>query len=868
MGFKFRNPFGEVQDTDSTYTVRDAHGNITDSASVYSVRDAFGNVVLSDTIFPVRDAYGGIVTSDNPIPLRNAYGEVEEFNYGGATPLVQGPWYDQFGGTGSISGRTLDSGGATWTEQRYLGTGTVTNQTGGNVIGSGTNPQQGFAYVNRAASAGNMWVTRRGMTQGTLGIQTNTYVLADHIGISGSTARWMHCASQNNTGLATTMDIRSYNESNVSTLFGANTINTFISPGDSTTVRYAGLDTGSPTAALYVNGQRIVTPQPITVATNPITNNYGMRGATVMSVDEFRLADPDTDRFIELIAPGKNIHCGANGDVQGVVTFRVRGGMPAAGDLRYSLINETTGSVITGHDNQPISNLQTGVTIGVNPTDDTAAQIGRCTIGTLTTAQLAGDAPFSILLSRTDVTVGTIAASKSPPIRRSVCGVPVGQSLAQQGYAANGTVGNGEPNTTPTNDWVYDCTNQYGTADLWLGSSVDHRVRRQRSSGGTDSAPNKQFAGVLQGLTGLPVGLGMGGIGGTLQAQRNNDTTYLAAMQIGMANMYCRPGYIIDLGGQFELQDPTNGGIYADFAACFADYPNQIMEEQDGIDLLCGLTPRMLVPLGPVLGSSDVNSQRMKRLFAVTMQADYPTRVVRGPYLDCCYRANQTNAQSDVYHLSSTTLSFGTAPVVTHLNSGYGLQRRRLARRLAHLRDPIANPSDFNGPRMTGAAKTSATTIDVTFDPNGGTLALRNTGYLPSIGAAADFRCGLDFLTVADSLDFNAGNALFPTNATVTGNVVTFTFGASLPATVYVCVARGARPFFRNPNDYTLHVGSGGTGTNAIGLDPFTRASMVCSDYTGAEFNDFNGTTTTWVEVQPYWGPSPTINNQDYIAVT
>jgi hypothetical protein len=384
-------------------------------------------------------------------------------------------------------------------------------------------------------------------------------------------------------------------------------------------------------------------------------------------------------------------------------------------------------------------------------------------------------------------------------------------------------------------------------------------VRRQRSSTGTDSSPSKQFAGVLQGLTGLPTGLGFGGWGGTLQAQRNNDPTYIAAMQVGLANMYCRPGYIIDLGGQFELQDPTTGGLYPDFEACFTDYPNQIIEEQDNIDLLCGLTPRMLVPLGPVLGSSDVNTQRMKRLFAVTMQADYPTRVVRGPYLDCCYRVNQTNAQSDVYHLSSTTLSFGTAPVVTHLNSGYGLQRRRLARRLAHLRDPITNPSDFNGPRMLSAVR-SGSTIEVTFDPNGGTLALRNTGYL------SDFRCGLDFLTVADSLDFNTSNAIYPTNATVLGNVVTFTF-ASIPGTIYVCAARGARPFYRGLNVYTLHSGSGGSGTDAIGLDPFTRASMVCSDYTGAEFNDFNGTTTAWVEVQPYWGPSPTINNQDYITV-
>jgi hypothetical protein len=86
VGFKFRNPFGVVQDTDNEYTLRDAYGNIVSSASPYAIRDANGNVFLSNTVFKVRDAYGNLVNSPGPILLRNAYGEVEEFSFTEVTP--------------------------------------------------------------------------------------------------------------------------------------------------------------------------------------------------------------------------------------------------------------------------------------------------------------------------------------------------------------------------------------------------------------------------------------------------------------------------------------------------------------------------------------------------------------------------------------------------------------------------------------------------------------------------------------------------------------------------------------------------------------------------------------------------------------
>ena len=104
----------------------------------------------------------------------------------------------------------------------------------------------------------------------------------------------------------------------------------------------------------------------------------------------------------------------------------------------------------------------------------------------------------------------------------------------------------------------------------------------------------------------------------------------------------------------------------------------------------------------------------------------------------------------------------------------------------------------------------------------------------------SDFRGGLDFAT-----DTGFTALVYPTAASVTGNVVTFTF-ASLSSSIYVRSGWGARPFARNLNAFTLHTGSGGAGTDAVFLDMPNRASMVCSDYAG---NDF-GTATYWVEVQ------------------
>ena len=793
-----------------------------------------------------------------------------------APTLIQGPIYDGFSGSGGLTGRTTDAGGGSYVLNQYTGTAREAFIVGSSRVISNltSNPQEVFGYIER--SADRMWVRRQVDTDAASGVATSQRPIADHVTIGTGVANWMYLNSSSTTGTVSDVGLRSTTAANIQTNLGTNSNFAQILAGDQLTVRYEGLLGGAPTARGYVNGQAITDAIAWNTTTNPVTHRYGFRGSTACSFGEFWVISPVNDRSIELICPGRTVQQNSNGDVQMKLTFRAYPDMPSAANLRYSFIDAATGTPVTGHNEQPISNLVVSPSVGILETSE-AANVATCFTGTMASASVP--ATFRVQLKRLDVTGGSVSIALSPILRRGNVVVFGGQSLSQQMWAAVGTAGSGVSATAPTNHFCFDATNQYGTADLDISTGGNYpRVRTQRRNTTTDAGPTNQFAGVLQALTaGRPVMMGLSGWGGTLQAARNNlvtNPTFRERLLIGLANAHYKHAYFIDTSGQFELDDPTNtangGPYYNSFREAIdgrvspftAGYEAQLMIEQDAIDGMCGASVRMLCPVN-VLGSTDANQQEFRRLQAITIPANRPGRVVRGPYLAACYRSNQVNNTTfDKYHLSPTTYT-----TLGHTNSGYGMQARRMARRVAHLLDPVSNPSDFNGPRMISAVRASATTIDVTFDPNGGTLNVRNTGYLPSIGAAADWRCGLDFLTVADSTDFNPANALFPTNATVVGNVVTFTFGATLPTTIYVCAARGSFPFARNPTSYARYDGVGGTGgTDAIHLDMTLRASMVCSDYTGSEFNG-RGTTTEWVEVQPYWNTGGA-NGTDYLTAS
>lgn len=749
---------------------------------------------------------------------------------GGAPPPVvfDGPVYDNFSGSGGLSaGRTTTNREAPWQHVRYTGTGEAFNITGGSLqsIVTGT-PQQGFGLISKVSASGQLWTSRRALSAFSLGNGTNGFTGADMVNVvAGSgVAQWIASYFANaSAGVNTSVGINYRNASNAGAALATLT-NCTGYLGDVFGHRFQGLDGATPQVALTINGQRYTDFVSIDTGLNPISNLCGFRAANGLNADDIVIADPVNERIVVPIVPGKVIQRDfTTGSVTPRVVARFERDLPAASDVRYTLISLADGLPIAGHENQPISSMVAGTTV---PNRDLSAKNAMFSLGTLASPPAAG---FRFVINRLDVTAGQVSPGFSSFQLAGDNYLWKAQSLSEQMAA---TTAGALPPVTPANCFRVDSPNTATT----FGSSGVTRARNVRSASETTSSAFRQFCGHLQDSVGgnVPIQVAFGGQGATLQKERNDSPTYRQHLGELLAANGFRHRFLIDTSGQYEVADW--GPVYPTAAAAMDDYKAQMLAEQDWIDGLCGAPQRtMIIPLGPVFNTPDADTIRMRKLQR-ELAAEYPTRFFIGPYVNACERALSTNpatptTPSDNYHLSQLIL----LPAQGQTQSGYGRQGVRAAKRIKKLEGWAT--SDENGPRLLSGVRLNDNTVRLTFDPNGGTLEVRNTGYLPSIGEAADWRCGLDF---SGSTGF--GSFLFPTNAVVqSATTIDFTFAATLPATVYARGATGTIPWFRGPGVDTLHIGSGAGGLNAICLNPMSRASMVAALY--ADGN--------WCELQP-----------------
>ncbi|OYZ15626.1 MAG: hypothetical protein B7Y35_06040 [Sphingomonadales bacterium 28-64-96] len=751
---------------------------------------------------------------------------------GGPPPVVfDGPVYDDFSGSGGLSaGRTTTNRAAPWQHIRYTGTGEAFAISGGSLKSITTNtPQQGFGLISKPSASGQIWTSRRVLSNFSQGNGTNGFTNADMVNVvAGSgAAQWIAAYFANaSPGVNTSVGINYRNASNAGAALGTVT-NCTGYLGDVIGARFQGLDGATPQVALTINGQRYTDFVTIDTGLNPISGLYGFRATNGLDADDIVIADPVNERVVFPIVPGKVIQRAIGGSsVTPRVAVRFSPDVPAAGDVRYTLISLADGLPIGGHENQPISSFVAGTSV---PNRDLSANNAMFSLGTLASPPAAG---FRFVINRLDVTEGQVSPGFSPFLLAGDNYLVKAQSLSEQMAA---TTAGALPPVTPVNCFRVDSANTATT----FGSSGITRARNVRSASETTSSAFRQFCGHLQDSVGgnVPIQVAFGGQGATLQKERNESPTYRQHLGELLAANGFRNRFLIDTSGQYEVADW--GPTYSTAAAAMDDYKAQMIAEQDWIDALCGTPQRtMIIPLGPVFNTPDADTIRMRKLQR-ELAAEYPDRFFVGPYVNACERALSTNpatptTPTDPYHLTQLILLPSLTPVGQN-QSGYGRQAKRAAKRIKKLEGWAT--SDENGPRLLSGQRISDTVVRLTFDDNGGTLNLRNTGYLPSIGEAADWRCGLDF---SGSTGFSS--FLFPTNAVVqSATTIDFTFAPTLPATVYVRAATGTIPFFRGPGVDTLHIGSGAGGTNAICLNPMNRASMVCSDYADGD----------WCEVQP-----------------
>ncbi len=748
-----------------------------------------------------------------------------------APAALPGPLYDGFSGSGGLSAsRALDGGLGTWSFVRYTGTGetfSITG-TGGILTGSGTNPFQGFGYVTKTPSAGSLWSRRSSNTLNAIGSASATYVGADHLTcVSGSgAASWILPQFGNITGTGVTALTAAYCTQAILGGTIASLSNTQQRAGDVLGIRYRNLST-TPELAVYHNGVRMTAWTAWDTGIVAVTNQMGARGATACAFDDFMVGDPAAERMLDIQCQGRIMQRDpSTGNVLARLVMDATPDVPASSSVNYTWVDVTTRAPISGHNQQPVTSFTSGTGVAAFDSDALKASF---LLGSLASPPAAG---FFAEVRRTDVSAG-VSLGRTPWLFAGDVILMDGQSLTAQGYSATGG-GGLAPVITPTNCYRLNASLETEQrADAFFRSTTVRSATVE-----TNGAMNHLFA-VLQNVNGgLPVQVLQAGFGATLQWERNNSATYAtsykAARNIGIANAGHALRWAVNTGTQYELDLPNNGGSgygtgSVGVAAATADYPNQIDIWADEIDaLLVRPTKFLIVPATMVLGTPDAETQEFRRM-QKKLCDDFPTRFFLGPYNSSCNRNILNDAHSDKYHFSKTCVLPALTPD-PQVDSGYSDFFRRIGDSIAKHEGWQANNN--NGPTLVSATR-SGNDIAVTFAPNGGTLELRNTAYL------SDFRGGLDFAS-----DTAFASQIFPTSASVAGNVVTFTFASAPPANTRVRAAYGTHAFARGLNVMTKDVGGGSSGTTtSVLLDPRTRASMVCSNY--------GGTPARWIEVQP-----------------
>ncbi len=740
--------------------------------------------------------------------------------------LLPGPWLDTFTtpATGGLNGRTTEGGAQSWLQARYTAGAAESFIVASGILTS-TNtgsPQQAFGYVTKVPSNGKLWTLRTIDNLQSGGNAANTTVLADHITIGTNVASWMTARFANITGLITSLDLIHHNQANTNTTI-VTTSNCQHRAGDTLGVRYRGIGTATVEACSVHNGRRMSAWTVVNQTTTPITNNIGIRAASTARIDMFIAGDPDAERMLAVICQGRVVQRDrVTGAVRPRLTALFTRDVPAVGSLNYAYVDVATRAVISGHNEQPVSDMRVGLTVPEFDADENNASL------LLPSLASPPSTAFYAEIRRTDLSSGT-SIGRTPYLFPGYVSLWSSQSLATQNYAAV-LAGRAliAPAAAPVNCWRGDALT-VGQTETTSGNFFRWRQVRSSTETGT-SACNQYFAYRQSRNGGLPVAQIQAGLGATLQIERNANSAYKYARNIGIADACYAIGRFVHIGGAYELDLPANGG-YANAAEAIADYPNQLGIEVAEIDLLLGYSVEVLtVPVPFVFYKTDADTQAFRRMQA-QLCANNPTKYKLGPYNFLCERALTTDQQNvtDKYHLSQSIL----LPALTGLlgsdpqeQVGYG----RLSAAVAHSENFYdgLTTDDRNGPSMV-SARFDGDDIIITYNPNGGTLEVRNTGYL------GDFRCGHDFGTGPTTAGFTTYYQ--PTSAVkISATEVRFGFASKPPVGTLVMAAHGTYPYCRTATGKDLHVGGGTSATtNAVYLNPEKRASMICCSYADAE---------------------------------
>jgi hypothetical protein len=695
----------------------------------------------------------GRVTISNAIgaTIGTATADFTVANNDSAPTSYPAPYFDTFIGVtpaASFAGRPLESGGVVWEDMNTNGR---VDNTRISIATSGI--LAGAAVTTTAVSE-----VHAGFQSGTVSATPRrwaSFKLRDRMAVSSASGRPCLITSHQPYPAAASDGILivsgtspgdspttiGFRETQAGAVVGStiSVSNVSLRVGDVLTMKHEQ-GSGTNVATLLMNGRPQAQKTGLVI---PVTGKTAFRGCgPVDGLDAIIVSNPDVDGGLIVEAPARvRAATTAAGSSAVVVLYgECAGAVPAT--LYYNAVDVATGAVISGHNDQPLTNLTS------------AGLTWRATTPAIPVPATGA----YLVVRRKDIEGGGQAIGMTPTFRAGTVGAWTGQSLNALGLEM--ASGGSDP-------VAGDCFKAEGYS---VSSVAMSRVMRQVSTGGGATAAAIS-AMQSAGLTG-PHAIAMAAIGNTVVKARNPGGT--PGLWEGVVDTIRHVGgrlsYVADSSGEYEIANSATGGFYPSGGVeATADYKAQLIAMMDAIDALSGsAVPCSLSYLGAVWNVTDEQAQAIRRKQWELAQA-YPTRFFIGNNpLDLQHNS------ADQYHLT------GAGNIEKFRRHGWGI---------AKMLGLAAN--DRTGPKMVSAAR-SGTDVTVTFDLNGASaLEITGTAY------ASDFRCGLDFAS-----DAAFTSPIFPTSATVSGSTVVFGF-ASAPGPTYVRAAWGREPYGRGAGGYS-----------------------------------------------------------------
>jgi hypothetical protein len=539
------------------------------------------------------------------------------------------------------------------------------------------------------------------------------------------------------------------------------------------------------------------------------TGFHGLTGnaPATGSVDFIEGSNPAIVSRMIAILPARVLPLEADGTAVWRFPIEYTGAAPTA--LKYRVWTVATGNanpdtVKAGFDGVPLTQF----------TVDTAKKLVNVQVPIGTPVSLTQQYYMDIWREDAVDAAGNPAVimASTPYVMHSPVGaiVTLGQSL----NVGMDTSGNGTSAAASTNGWVINVNSNKPT---W-------GVSKTLPAAGTGNAAYFQL--VAPAFNSGPLNMVAGGIGATSSATRGVGSIYHDQVRQGLAWVGNRISHVLVCDGQTD-ENSTPAAYALPYFGSDGVLPD-LVAVNGGVQM-----PVLFTPLGVHQGggsaptaSLNILTERMRRFQAFELPNTY-SWVVPGPfYLDL------QHANNDDWHLTA---------------ANYGELRRRQGFCMANRLAPGSNPSAFRGPSLVSAARATARTIAVTVALNGfDGLEIINTSV--TANKTDVFNAGLEFATAVgtqtDLIDSSgalittlAGTFLTPTGVSVGAPaggqvVVTYTFAADLPATVYVRGPWGASPFNKG-------------GSRTVDNDLLNQATIM----RGTLSND----ATLRVAVQPFY---------------